>query len=375
MATLHWLGDREKNISTPALSYYSEELCGFDPISGLYTYGGIGGQMTLTLCAEMQIAALEAMGDYKGTIAVYNYQTGEILCAISTPTFDPDHVPDIAGDTTGAYTGAYVNRFTRSTYTPGSVFKIVTLAAALAEIPDIESRTFTCTGEVVYGEDSVTCMAVHGTQTLQEAFTNSCNCAFAQIANELGAQTLLEYTEALGLTESLEFDGITTAAGSFQAAIAAVDEAWSGIGQYTDLVNPCSFLTMVCASAIGGTSVSPYIDESIEVSVKTTYQAKTTELGTYFSAQIAEKLQQYLRANVELYYGDENFSGLTVAAKTGTAEVGSGNPTAVFTGFVLDEKYPFAFIAIVEDSGFGRQIALPMVAAVLQSAVEALGSS
>ena len=84
-STIHWLGDRQGNISAPALSYYSEEIAGFDPISGVYAYGGTGGQVTLTLSGQVQAAALEAMGSYKGTIAVYNYKTGELLCAVSTP--------------------------------------------------------------------------------------------------------------------------------------------------------------------------------------------------------------------------------------------------------------------------------------------------
>ena len=87
-ATLHWVGDRQGNISAPALSYYAEEIAGFDPINGIYNYSGNGGQVKLTLSGNIQMTALEAMGDYKGTLAVYNYRTGELLCAISTPNFD-----------------------------------------------------------------------------------------------------------------------------------------------------------------------------------------------------------------------------------------------------------------------------------------------
>ena len=107
-AIIHWVGDRQGNISAPILSYYADNVADFDIINGVYNYGGMGGQVTLSLSAKLQIAALEAMGDKKGTIAVYNYKTGEILCAISTPTFDPDNLPDIAGDTTGQWNGAYI---------------------------------------------------------------------------------------------------------------------------------------------------------------------------------------------------------------------------------------------------------------------------
>ena len=64
-------------------------------MDGLYSYTGTAGQATLTISAEIQKAALEAMGDRKGTIGIYNYRTGEILCAVTTPNYDPDNVPDI----------------------------------------------------------------------------------------------------------------------------------------------------------------------------------------------------------------------------------------------------------------------------------------
>ena len=111
-ATVHWVGDRQGNISAPALSYYAKELAGFDPVGGVYAYGGVGGQAKLTLSARVQIAALEAMGDYKGTVAVYNYKTGEILCAISTPNFAPESPLGDAVQDTETYGGVSMNRFT-----------------------------------------------------------------------------------------------------------------------------------------------------------------------------------------------------------------------------------------------------------------------
>ena len=139
MATMHLLGDRQGRISAPAIAHYGKEMTGYDMIDGLYSYDGSAGQAVLTVSAKVQAAALEAMGDRKGTIGVYNYKTGEILCMVTTPTYDPDQVPDIEGDETGAYEGVYLNRFTQTTYIPGSIYKIVTLAAALEEFPDAEA--------------------------------------------------------------------------------------------------------------------------------------------------------------------------------------------------------------------------------------------
>ncbi|MDD6200802.1 MAG: penicillin-binding transpeptidase domain-containing protein [Firmicutes bacterium] len=374
---IHWLGDRQGNISAPILSHYADQMAGFDVIGGVYDYGETGGQITLTLSARVQMAALKAMGDYKGTVAVYNYRTGEILCAISTPTFDPDNLPDIAGDTTGAWDGAYVNRFLKSAYTPGSIFKIVTAAAALETIPDILEQTFVCEGEMIYDEaagDKVTCLGVHGEISFRDAFLHSCNCAFAQIAGQLGGEVLQRYAQQFGVTESLSFDGITTASGNIQAAGEAdVMVAWSAIGQHKDLINPCRFLTFVGTIANGGTGVEPYVVSHISGGSWETHTAQSVSTGRLMSSETAATLRDMMRDNVESYYGDENFPGLTVCAKSGTAEVGGGkNPNAMFAGFVADEQYPLAFIVAIENGESGRKTCIPVLSEVLAACKEAM---
>lgn len=373
-ATIHWLGDRQGNISAPSLAYYSSQITGFDPISGVYAYGGTGGQVTMTLSAKLQAAALSAMGDYKGTIGVYNYKTGELICAVSTPNFDPDNVPDILGDTTGVYEGAYVNRFTSSAYTPGSIFKIVTAAAALESIPDILEQTFTCSGVMEYGIDSVTCLQEHGQINFRDAFAQSCNCAFAQIAGQLGGETLQEYAEAFGVTDSITFDGITTVSGKLEAENAAdVLVAWSAVGQHKDLVNPCRFMSFMGAIANDGVLVEPYLVSEITVGNKITYKAQTSVSGRIMTSQTATTLQELMRNNVEVKYGAENFPGLMVCAKSGTAEVGGDKkPNAMFSGFIADEKYPLAFIVAIEDAGSGRQVCVPILSQVLAACKELL---
>lgn len=373
-STLHWLGDRDGYISAPALANYSAELAGYDTVGGLYTYGDTSGVAALTLSASVQKAALAAMGDYKGTVAVYNYKTGELLCAVTTPVYDPDNVPDIEGDTTGKYEGAYVNRFTQSVYIPGSIFKIVTLAAALESVDGIENSQFTCTGSYTIDADEITCEKNHGEQTLQEAFRNSCNCAFAQVALEVGADEMERYVELFGVTQSVTFDGITTAAGNYEAVGAAdANVAWSGIGQYNDQVNPCAFLKFIGAIAGTGKGVEPYLVSHIQVGGSTTYSASTASGNRIISTATAKTLQEYMRANVVEKYGDSNFNGLLVCAKTGTGEVGGDQkPNAMLAGFVQDEKYPLAFIVFVEDGGYGREICVPIAAKVLDACKKAM---
>ena len=366
-ATVHWLGDRSGSISAPALSAYASELAGFDLLNGVYSYGNTGGVAELTLSAGVQTVALEALGDYKGTVGIYNYETGELLCAVTTPTYDPDNAPDITDDTQGQYEGLYVNRFTQSTYIPGSIFKIVTLAAALETIPDITEQTFVCRGSYTIGNEEIICDGTHWEQDLKTAFRNSCNCAFAQIAQQLGAGTLERYVEQFGVIRSVSFDGITTAAGNFEAADdSELNLAWSSVGQYTDQVNPCAFMTFVGAVAAGGKGVEPYLVEKVTSDGIDTYSAAISSGNRIMTAATAETLREYMAFNVTDKYGSENFPGFTVCAKTGTAEVGGDKkPNAMIAGFVADVEYPLAFIVAVEDGGYGKEICVPILSKVL----------
>ena len=313
------------------------------------------------------------MGDKKGTVAVYNYETGQLLCAVTTPNYDPDNVPDIDGDDSGRYEGVYVNRFTQSTYIPGSIFKIVTLAAALEEFPDAEDLTFHCSGELELTGNKITCEGVHGDQNLKEAFRNSCNCAFAQLALQIGGETMEEYVESFGINEMITFDGIETAKGNYQAGTSQIDIGWSGVGQYNDQINPCAFLSFVGAIANGGKGANPYVVENVLVGNSRTYTAKTRMGEQVVSQRTARIVTEYMRNNVETKYGDSNFPGLAVCAKTGTAEVGGEKkPNAMLTGFVADGNYPLAFIVCVEDGGYGADVCLPIASKVLSSCVTAL---
>ncbi len=366
-STLHWLGDRYGYISAPALPYYSAQLAGFDLVNGVYSYGENTGIAKLSISSQLQTVALEALDGRRGTVAVYNYKTGELLCAVTSPTYDPDNAPDVENDTTGAYDGIYLNRFTQSVYIPGSIFKIVTLAAALETVEDIRQQTFYCDGVYTIGSDKITCEAAHGSQDIQQAFRNSCNTAFAQVALQVGAEKMEEYTQAFGLTEGVVFDGITTAKGNYQAVGAAdANVAWSGIGQYNDQVNPCAFLTFVGAIAGEGKGAQPYLVSQIFVGLSRTYNADTQMGKRIMSASTAKTVAEFMRSNVEQKYGDSNFPGLTVCAKTGTGEVGGDQkPNAMLAGFVQDPEYPWAFIVFVENGGYGANVCLPIASKVL----------
>lgn len=373
-STLHLLGDRYGYIDAPALSEYSSQMVGFDLLNGVYTTNGTGGQATLTISAEAQEAALKALDGRKGTVGVYNYKTGEILCAVSSPTYDPDDVPDIEGDTSGAYEGVYLNRFTQVTYVPGSIFKLATTAAALEEIGDIESQTFLCKGYYEVGSDEVVCDGVHGEVNIKQALMHSCNSAFAQIALELGADKLDQYMKKFQIAEPVSFDGITTAAGRFDLEGAAkLNVAWGGIGQYTDAINPCRFMTFMGQIAGGGKAATPYLVQKVTSGGISKYKARTHETERVFSAATAATLQEMMHNNVVKAYGESNFPDVYVCAKSGTAEVGGGKaPNATFAGFVADDEYPLAFVVIVENGGSGSRTCVPIASKVLRACMDAL---
>lgn len=373
-STVHWLGDRYGSISAPALPAHAADLAGYDLLNGVYAYADASGVAKLTLSGKVQTAALEAMEGKKGTVAVYNYETGAILCAVTTPNYDPDNVPDVEKDDSGKYEGMYVNRFTQSAYIPGSIFKIVTLAAALEEFPDAQDMTFKCSGSLELDGGKITCEKSHGKQTLKEAFQNSCNCAFAELALKIGPEKMEAYVDAFGVTDVISFDGIETAEGNYQAAgEKRIDIGWSGVGQFNDLVNPCAFLTFVGSIAGGGEGAMPYVVENVLVGNTRTYTAKPQKVENTISKNTARIVTEYMRNNVKNKYGDEYFPGLAVCAKTGTAEVGGDKkPNAMLAGFVADGNYPLAFIVCVEDGGYGAKVCLPIASQVLGACVEAL---
>lgn len=374
-ATLHWLGDRQGNISAGSLASYAGAMAGFDALNGIYSDSQEIGQAILTLSASVQKVALDALGDRRGTVAVYNYKTGEILCAVTNPTYDPDNIPSFDPNDPGEYEGIYVNRFLQSTYTPGSIFKLVTTAAALDCVEGITEMTFSCTGTYQYEQGSdVSCEKSHGTLNLKGALANSCNCCFAQITELVGRENMTQYVEKFGITSSITIDSVSTAAGNYDVSKAIpVEFAWSGIGQYTNLINPAGYLAFVGAIAGGGEGVQPYIVSQVTVGEETTYLANTESLDRIIPAEVAETLTGYMRNNVKSVYGDWNFGSLNVCAKSGTSQQGGDKASnAMFTGFVQDEAYPLAFIVVVEGGGYGSSTCVPILSRVLAACTAVL---
>lgn len=352
-ASLHVVGDFEGYIGTGALSVFAPELTGYSWWQGTT---GEGGVVRLSIDANLQTAAYNALNGRNGAVVVLNYETGEILAMVSAPNYDPAYGADESLE------GVYLNRATHGAYTPGSVFKLVTLAAAVDNIPDLMERRFTCRQYLTVGADTVTCTGYHGEQTVEQALANSCNWVFGELALELGADTLAEYAQKLGLAGKLELDGMNTAAGRFDKAEAGTAHlAWSGIGQHNDLTTPYAVARMCAAIARGGTVQEPTLLKGGDNGEK-----------RLLSEETAKAVGEMMHYTVTDHYGQSRFPGLDLCAKSGTAEIGDGTSHAWFAGY-LQSGAPLAFAVVIERGGGGLSQAGTAANTILQTASEMYG--
>ncbi len=372
-ATLHVLGDPLGYIATGVQNVYKSELTGYNFVNGLYTLKreGKGNSLYLTLDSGVCAAAYDALNGRKGCVSVYNYKTGEIVCMVSTPTYDPTNKPsDINTDTSGKYEGIYINRFYGGVFAPGSTFKVIVSACAIENIPDLYTREFTCTGSYNTGEGVVVCNNKHGKLTFREALAKSCNSVFAQLGCELGAEKLSATAKAAGFGDRLSVGEVKTAASTFNVdSVTKGELGWASIGQYTVLANPCHMLTVMGAIASGGQAAEPYVLSSIVTPSGTTISRTRTHSvdKRYFSETTAAALKDLMRSNVSTYYGDGRFGDMKLCAKTGTAEVDGEKPHAWFIGFSSNTAFPYAFVVVVQNGGSGSEVAIPVAAKVLNT--------
>ena len=373
VSTLHVVGDAQGNIGTGLISSYDTQLMGYNVFSGVYSISNKGNTIMATIDADVCNTAYNALWGRNGAIVVYNYKTGEIVCMVSAPGFDPLDPPELEEDESDTrYDGAYINRAVSSTFTPGSIFKAVTLHAAIETFPQLWEMEFHCDGLIEIDGDIITCTEHHGTINVEDGFARSCNIVFAELALMLGGGTLEKYSKKVGLLESFNMDSIPVTAGSFEvAANDTADLAWSGIGQYNDLVNPLAAARYMGAIANGGSTVNPRIIKNIKSSAGIPAGIYGTGVShRLLSAATAETMKEMMRYNVTSYYGSGTFPGLEICAKSGTAEVGEEKtPHAWLVGFLDDAENPYAFAVFVENGGWGITVAGAVANTVLQHIV------
>ena len=355
IANYHVTGDYWGRSGTGILSRFWNDMQGFSLLTG--TTRSEDRVFMLSIDARLNDRIYEALGnDRDGCMLVCNYRTGELLGMVSTPSVDPlDGVNE-------PREGAFINRCLSASFTPGSIFKLVTASAAIENIPDLEQRRFFCDKEYEIAGVPITCIASHYTQSFEDALANSCNIAFAQLGVRLGQDTMVDYVRRYGFLDRQSLDGIPTVAGSFPTEFVGDPElGWASIGQSTDTVCPYSMLRLVCAIANGGTLVEPHMIQNGAEPARTLFMQPYT----------AEKLISMMNYNaVSHYNAEELFPGLKLCAKTGTAEIGNDLSHSWFVGFLADEEHPYAFVTLVERGGFGISTAGPVAAEVMLWAVD-----
>lgn len=369
-ALLHTVGDPYGYISTSVEYTMRDKLTGYNLITGLNDtiFNRMGSDIALTVDQNACAAAYNALGGKNGAVLVYNYQTGEILVKVSAPGFDPAYIPEDL-ETNEAYKGVYLDNTLSSSFTPGSIFKIVTAAAAMEKWPDTWSQwTHTCTGSENIGGSDVTCLygAAHGDQDMFSAMGNSCNVFFASLATEIGADALQAKAEEMGFGREFSLGSVPTAESEIDLSAANQNQlAWAGVGQYTVLSNPYHMMVLMGAIANGGEYVQPRLTQESQLFSG----LLPGEDRTLVTAAEAQNLTQLLRGDVENYYGDWLFpTGMNVCAKTGTGEVGEGKaPNCWMVGFCDSVDYPYAFAILVEEGTGGIESAGSVASAVMNA--------
>ena len=158
-----------------------------------------GNTAKLTIDSRIQTAAEQALKGFKGAVVVIDPRTGAVLACASSPTYDNTNI-DALLQTGGGEDGSMYNRAMDALYTPGSTFKVVTLSAALETGTASRTSTYQAPGSMDIGNAPVTNDAneSYGTISLQQAFAVSSNVVFGQVANEVGANTLVQFANAFG---------------------------------------------------------------------------------------------------------------------------------------------------------------------------------
>ncbi|MBI3158133.1 MAG: hypothetical protein HYZ26_00860 [Chloroflexi bacterium] len=355
----------------------------------------------LTLDRDLQRQTQAAIRDFNGAIVVLERDTGRILAIASSPTFDPNSA-DFTNPISQWNTyfpddrARFFNRATQGQYPPGSIFKMIPLAAALESgLYNRQSNYFcghTWTG---LGEDSPLNdwtlekeLPPSGELTLLQALTRSCNPWFYEIGLSLYSSgypdLVAELARGFGLGRLTglgvlpeEAGQITTPDTSTTGSEPPFNATQQAIGQSDTLVTPLQMAVYIAALGNGGTLYQPaLIEQVLSTDGQASLTFEPTATGTLpISAETLQAIQEALRSVVNDPRGTayRRFSGFSIAVygKTGTAQVGAGIlPHAWFIGYTNQNRADLPDIAIavlVENIGEGSDFAAPIFKRVVES--------
>ena len=333
--------------------------------NALYSLAGVnqpGNSVVLTINSQIQQAAEEALEGHVGSIVVLDPTTGAVLAKASSPTFSYNDISTILS--TGDSSGELVDRSCASLYTPGSTFKVVTLAAAIDSGTATLDSSIDAPARISIGGADVTNVAGEdfGTTTLRNAFTHSSNTAFGQLAVNVGASTLVDYAKAFGYGTTLGQDFHVTASLMPDASeMTEWETAWAGagqpVGQHSSPAGPQTTVMQnaVVAAAIAnnGVVMSPYlVDHVLSPEGVTITTTKPRSLGQAVTAETAQQVKEAMLDVVQNGTGvaAAQVYGARVAGKTGTAEVANSQINSTFIGFAPYDNPTLAISICVEGS-------------------------
>ncbi len=350
-------------------SYVQSDLQGKE-IGGsmrYYVEGVAGDDIYLTIDSKIQIIlesvltkAYEEQQAKSVTGLVMNAQTGEILAMSTKPSFDLNDPP--RDDLESLFNYSRLNAITDS-FEPGSTFKILTLAMALEEGVVSLEDTFYCPGYRIVDGQKIKCWKTigHGTQTLAEAFANSCNCCFIDLALRLGVDKFYEYLEKFGVGEKtgISLQGESSGIIMAKENVKTVDLARIGFG-HAIAVTPIQLFSIVAGIVNGGVYTTPTVVEKIvDVNGNTTYspQISTKRLVSKTTSETINSLLELATNKTGEYTFVE---GYNVGGKTGTAQkydesgqIAQGKYIASFIGTYPADNPEYIFMIIVDEPSAG----------------------
>jgi len=277
----------------------------------------------------------------KGVCIAMDVNTGAILAMVTTDGYDLNNPYELSAKDkkkikstpkkkqaeaeSAALSNMWRNKAVADTYMPGSVFKMCVASAALEENLVNEKTSFTCTGSILVEGETIHCsnIAGHGTQNFVEAISNSCNPAFVQIGQMLGASKFRQYYQGFGFSDKTGIDLPGEAEDSFwkEGKMGGVDLAVASFGQNFK-ITPIQMITACAAVSNGGYVVQPHVVSKITDSkgnvIKTVDKKVKRQV---ISDDTSKKMNEYLEYNTERQGAAAGYiSGYKVAGKTGTSE-------------------------------------------------------
>lgn len=277
----------------------------------------------------------------KGVCIAMDVNTGAILAMVTTDGYDLNNPYELSAKDkkkikstpkkkqaeaeSAALSNMWRNKAVADTYMPGSVFKMCVASAALEENLVNEKTSFTCTGSIEVEGETIHCSNIsgHGTQNFVEVISNSCNPAFIQIGQMLGAGKFRQYYQGFGFSDKTGIDLPGEAEDSFwkEGKMGGVDLAVASFGQNFS-ITPIQMITACAAVSNGGYVVQPHVVSKITDSkgnvIKTVDKKVKRQV---ISDDTSKKMNEYLEYNTERQGAAAGYiSGYKVAGKTGTTE-------------------------------------------------------